>query len=105
MTTPDPDKTLMNFLPNRKQLWRDMLLLVGAACLLGPLVGPLVVSWINPTQAWGVGEVGDYSPGSVLLWGLAFLMFEAFFYVGWLMSRARRGWHERTADDWWNRQQ
>jgi hypothetical protein len=33
------------------------------------------------------------------------MMFEAFFYVGWLMSRARRGWHERTADDWWNRQQ
>jgi membrane protease YdiL (CAAX protease family) len=105
MTSPDTEKTPMDFLPNSKQLLRDMLLLVGAACLLGPLLGPLVVSWINPTQAWGVGEVGDYSPGSVLLWGLAFLMFEAFFYVGWLMSRARRGWNERAADDWWNRQQ
>lgn len=106
MTSPDTEKSLMNFLPNRRQLLRDILLLVGMACLLGPLVGPLVVSWINPTQAWGGGgQAGDYSPGSVLLWGLAFLMFEAFFYVGWLMSRASRGQHERVTDDWWNRQQ
>lgn len=105
MKPADTKKSPMDFLPNRKQLLRDMLVLVGLACLLGPLVGPLVVSWVNPTQAWGVGAVGDYSLGNVLLWGLAFVMFEAFFYVGWLMSRARRGWNERTVDDWWNRQQ
>ncbi|PWB58660.1 MAG: hypothetical protein C3F18_02160 [Nitrosomonadales bacterium] len=105
MTPTGHEKSPLDFLPDRKQLLRDLLVLVGLACLLGPLIGPIVVSWINPAQAWGSGEVGDYSPGSVLLWGLALLMFEAFFYVGWLMSRARRGWHERAADDWWNRQQ
>lgn len=106
MNSPDTEKNLLHFLPSRRQLLRDIVVLVGLACLLGPLVGPLVISWINPTQAWGGGgQVGDFSLGSMLLWGLAFLMFEAFFYVGWLMSRARRGWHERTVDDWWNRQQ
>lgn len=105
MTQTDTEKSPMNFLPNRRQLLRDMLVLVALACLLGPLVGPLVISWINPTQAWGVGGVGDYSPGSVLLWGGLFLMFEALFYVGWLVSRVSKGWRESAADDWWNRQQ
>jgi hypothetical protein len=105
MAPTSHDKSPLDFLPKRKQLWRDISLLVAAAALLGPLLGPVVIKWINPTQAWGVGEVGDYSLGSVLLWGMALLMFEAFFYIGWLMSRARRGWNERTEDDWWNRQQ
>lgn len=105
MTPPDAEKSLMDFLPNRRQLLRDIFLLVGNACLLGPLLGPMVVAWINPTQAWGAGQAGDYSLGGILMWGMALLMFEVFFYVGWLMSRARKGWHERTVDDWWNRQQ
>lgn len=105
MPPVDTEKSLLNSLPNRKILLRDMLVLAALACLLGPLIGPLVVSWINPTRAWGVGEVGDYSLGSVLLWGGLFLMFEALFYVGWLVSRASRGLHESATDDWWNRQQ
>lgn len=105
MNARDTEKTFLHFLPNRGQLRRDLLLLTTLAALLGPLVGPVVVSWVNPTQAWGVEGSGDYSPGSMLLWGLPFLMIEAFFYVGWLMSRARKGWNERTTDDWWNRQQ
>lgn len=103
MPKADTDKSLLNSLPNRKVLLRDMLVLAVLALLLGPLVGPLVVSWINPTRAWGVA--GDYSLGSVLLWGGVFLMFEALFYVGWLVSRASRGLHESATDDWWNRQQ
>lgn len=106
MKPADAEKNVMDFLPNRKQLWRDMLLLVGVAALLGPLIGPAVMAWVNPSEAWGVaGKVGDYSLGNVLLWGLAFFMIEGFFYTGWLMSRARRGYNEREADDWWNRQQ
>jgi len=84
---------------------RDILAQVALAFLLGPLVGPIVVSWFNPVQAWGGAGTGDYSPGSVLLWGLALLMFEAFFYTGWLISRARKGWNQRdSATAWWNQQ-
>lgn len=104
MTSNEIEKALPKFLPNRMQLLRDMALLVGFAALVGPLLGPLVVSWINPTQAWGVGEVGDYSFGSILLWGLALLMFEGFFYTAWLIHRGKQAARPAVADEWWNRQ-
>lgn len=105
MSQADTEKNVVKYLPGRKQLLRDIVVQVMLACVLGPLVGPFVVRWINPTQAWGVGAVGDYSPASVLLWGMAFLMFEAFIYTGWLISRARKGWGERETTEWWNQQQ
>lgn len=105
MTPSEAEKSLMNFLPNRKQVLRDMLVMVGLAGLLGPLLGPVVASWINPAQAWGGGQVGDYSLGSVLLWGLAFLMFEAFFYTAWLIRRGKQAMRPAVADEWWNRQE
>jgi hypothetical protein len=105
LESSEAEKSVLSFLPAKKELVRDILVQLVLACSLGPLLGPLVVSWINPVQAWGGAGIGDYSPGSVLLWGLAFMMFEALFYTGWLISRARRGWNERdSASAWWNQQ-
>ncbi len=92
----------MQYLPGKGKLALHLALLALAAFLLGPLLGPWVIRWINPTQAWGVAmQSGDYSPGNLLMWGLAFFMFEAFFYVGWLISRARRGWDEQHQASWY----
>jgi hypothetical protein len=104
LESSETEKSVLSFLPAKKELVRDILIQVVLACSLGPLVGPLVVSWINPVQAWGGAGIGDYSPGRPALW-LGFLMFEALFYTGWLISRARRGWNERDSSSaWWNQQ-
>lgn len=104
MQPPEVEQDLLKSLPTVGEVVRHLIALVAAACLLGPVAGPWLAGWINPAQVWGGGGVGDYSPMAVLQWGLAFLMFEAFFYTAWLVLRARKGRSARDADGWWNRQ-
>lgn len=95
-------QSITQFLPSKGKFALHLALLALAAFLLGPLLGPVLINWVNPTQAWGVATVsGDYSLGNLLMWGLAFLMIEAFFYIGWLISLARRGWNEQNQPTWY----
>lgn len=100
MNQPDIEQSLTRYLPSMRQAARHMIVLTVVACLLGPLLGPVVVSWFNPSQAWGAAQPGYHSAVEVMLWGLALLMFEAFFYAGWLIFRARKGWREHKASSW-----
>lgn len=95
-------QAITQYLPSKGKFALHLALLTLAAFLLGPLLGPIVMRWVNPTQAWGVSmQNGDYSPGNLLMWGLAFFMLEAFFYIGWLIARARKGWDEQNQASWY----
>lgn len=94
---------LFQYLPSGKQASIHFAAMFISSCLLGPLIGPVLSNWINPPQAWGIStRIGDYSLMNVFLWGLAFLMFEVFFYTGWLISLARKGWEKEQPKSWYN---
>lgn len=92
-------QALFRYLPSRRRFALHLALLLALAFLLGPLLGPWVMNWINPPQAWGAGGHAA-GLGDVLPWGMAFLMFEAFVYTGWLVVLARRGWDEAHTSSW-----
>lgn len=101
---PDNKKSaLSRYLPSGHQVMIHFITLFTLSCLIGPWVGPWLANMINPPTAWGITtKIGDYSPMNVLLWGFAFLMVEVFFYTGWLISRARKGWEEAQPKSWYN---
>lgn len=91
------------YLPSSRQVVIHLVAMITISSLLGPLLGPLLINWINPPQAWGVStSVGDYSLMNVLVWGLAMLMFEAFFYTAWLISLGRKSWEKDQPKSWYN---
>lgn len=91
------------YLPSGRQLAVHAVAIFMLSGLLGPLIGPLLIRWVNPPQAWGIATgTGDYSPMSVVLWGLAFTMIGAFFYTGWLIALARKGREEAQPKSWYN---
>jgi MFS family permease len=103
MDQQNKESVLSKYLPSSRQLVIHFIAMITLACLLGPLLGPWLIHSINPTQAWGVAaRVGDYSLLNVLLWGLAFLMFEALIYTGWLISLGRKGWEKEQPKSWYN---
>lgn len=97
------ESVLFKYLPSSRQLaahFGAMLLISG---LLGPVIGPWLINWINPPKAWGMAmHVGDYSPTNVLVWGFAFLMFEALFYTAWLIAMGRKGKEKTQPKSWYN---
>lgn len=73
------------------------------SCLVGPVLGPWIVSWINPSQVWSdVANPVIYSPMSILVWGLTFLMFGMFFYTGWLIKMGRLDRKKELPKAWYN---
>ncbi|OIR03244.1 hypothetical protein GALL_147640 [mine drainage metagenome] len=103
MVGQDKELGLFKYLPSGRRALIHFFVMLIVSCLLGPLIGPVLSNWINPPQAWGIStRIGDYSLMNVLLWGLAFLMFEVFFYTGWLISLARKGWEEGRPKSWYN---
>ena len=102
MEPKQTEKNLANYLPSQGTFALHLALMTLAAFVLGPLLGPIAINWINPTQAWGVTmQSGDYSVGKVILWGLAFLMFEALGYTAWIISHARKRWSEQNQQSSW----
>lgn len=103
MDQKNMESTLFKYLPSGRRVVMHFIILFVLSCLVGPLIGPWLTNWINPPQAWGItNKIGDYSPMNVLLWGFAFLMFEVFFYTGWLISLAKKGWEEARPKSWYN---
>ncbi|BCB27678.1 hypothetical protein SKTS_25640 [Sulfurimicrobium lacus] len=103
MDQQDKGSVLFKYLPSGRQVAMHLTAMATLSCLLGPWLGPLLVNWINPPQAWGyVSKVGDYSLLNVLLWGFAFLMFEAFIYTGWLIRLGRKSWEIAQPKSWYN---
>ena len=103
MVGQDKGPGLFKYLPSGRRASIHFFAMLIFSCLLGPLIGPVLSNWINPPQAWGIStRIGDYSLMNVFLWGLAFLMFEVFFYTGWLISLARKGWEEERPKSWYN---
>jgi len=103
MDQQNKERELFKYLPSSRQLAIHFIAMITLACLLGPLIGPWLITWINPTRAWGViARVGDYSPLNVLLWGFVLLMFEAIVYTGWLITQGRKGWEEAQPKSWYN---
>lgn len=70
------------------------------AGLGGPLIGPFILSFVNPAQPWGAAGAGDYTAGNIAVWGLAFIMVETILYTGWLVSRIRKGRDEAKSSSW-----
>ena len=93
----------LKYLPSARRVLIHLAILITLSCLLGPLLGPWLVNWINPPQAWGTAsKVGNYALMNVLTWGLAFMMFEAFFYIGWLIAQGRHDWEKAKPKSWYN---
>ena len=103
MEQQDKERVLLKYLPTSRQVLRHFAVMVTLSCLLGPLLGPLFINWINPPQVWGVtARIGDYSLMNVLLWGSACLMFEVFIYTGWLIALGRKDWEKEKPKSWYN---
>lgn len=100
MSQADTEKNLTRYLPNRRRVILDVVLMLVFAGLAGPLIGPFVLGFVNPTQAWGAAGPGVYTAGNVITWGLAFIMIEAILYTGWLVSRIRKGRDEAKSSSW-----
>ncbi len=103
MDQKDKESAVFKYLPSGRQVAIHFIILFTLSCLLGPWIGPWLTNWINPPTAWGITtKIGDYSLMNVLLWGFAFLMFEVFFYTGWLIALAKKGWEEAQPKSWYN---
>ncbi len=103
MDQQNKESVLFKYLPSSRQVVIHFTAMVTLSGLLGPLLGPLLINWINPPQAWGVtAKIGDYSLMNVLLWGFAFLMFEVFIYTGWLIALGKKGWEKEQPKSWYN---
>lgn len=103
MDQQDKESLLFKYLPSSRQVAIHFTAMTALSCLLGPWLGPLLINWINPPQAWGItSRIGDYSLMNVLLWGFAFLMFEAFIYTAWLIGLGRKGWEKAQPKSWYN---
>lgn len=103
MDQQNKERVLFKYLPSSREVTIHFIAMIMLSCLLGPLLGPWLINWINPPQAWGVtSRIGDYSLMNVLLWGFAFLMFEVFVYTGWLISLGRKGWERSQPKSWYN---
>lgn len=97
------ESAIFKYLPTGRQAVIHFAAMFTLSCLLGPWIGPVLANWINPPTAWGITtKIGDYSLKNVLLWGFAFLMVEVFFYTGWLISKAKKGWREAQPKSWYN---
>jgi hypothetical protein len=93
----------MKYLPTGRRLAIHFIALIAFACLLGPLLGSWLTNMINPPKAWGyIYGIGDYTPMNVMIWGFAFLMFEVFFYTGWLIKQGHRDWKKQQPKTWYN---
>lgn len=94
---------VFKYLPSGRQAASHFTILFALSCLIGPWIGPWLANWVNPPTVWGIlTKVGDYSPMNVLLWGCALLMIEVFFYTGWLIALAKKGWEEAQPKSWYN---
>lgn len=103
MPLKNTGNTSFKYLPSARRAGLHFFFLFTLSCLLGPWLGPWLINWINPPKAWGIAsKFGDYSLMNILLWGLTFLMFEVFFYTGWLITLARKGWEEAQPKSWYN---
>ncbi|ADE11366.1 hypothetical protein [Sideroxydans lithotrophicus] len=103
MDKQNKESALAKYLPSSRQVMIHFAIMFAFSCVLGPLIGPWLTNWINPPLAWGsTTRIGDYSMTSTLLWGFSFLMFEIFFYTGWLFTRAKKGWEEAQPKSWYN---
>lgn len=103
MDQQNKEKVMFKYLPSGRQVLTHFFVMMTVSCLLGPLLGPWLINWINPPQSWGItSRIGDYSPMNILLWGFALLMFEVFIYTGWLISLGRKGWEEAQPKSWYN---
>lgn len=100
MSQADTEKNLTRYLPNRRRMILDVVLMLVFAGLAGPLIGPFVLSFVNPAQSWGAAGAGNYTAGNIAVWGLAFIMVEAILYTGWLVSRIRKGRDEANSSSW-----
>ncbi len=103
MDPQSKETALFKHLPSSRQVVIHFTAMMTLSCLLGPLLGPLFINWINPPQVWGVtARIGDYSLMNVILWGSAFMMFEIFIYTGWLIALGRKGWKKEQPKSWYN---
>ena len=92
----------LKYLPTSRQVASHFVGMITLSGLIGPVLGPWLINWINPPKAWGVvSGIGDYTPMNILIWGLALLMFEVFFYTGWLMRQGRRDWEKEQPKSWY----
>ncbi len=92
----------MRNLPTSRRVAIHFFVMITLSGVIGPVMGPWLINWVNPPKAWGVASgIGDYTLKSVLIWGLALLMFEVFFYTGWLMRQARRDWEKEQPKSWY----
>ena len=77
------------FLPPVRRVVLHCLALAAASFIVGPLIG---VSFFNDPR----GQPLSLSVATVLVWGLAAVFIALFFYVGWLILRARRMYRDQV---------
>ena len=103
MDQQSKETAFLKHLPSSRQVIIHFAAMMTLSGLLGPLLGPVLINWINPPSAWGImTKIGDYSPMNVILWGSAFMMFEIFFYTGWIIALGRKGWEKEQPKSWYN---
>jgi uncharacterized membrane protein len=93
----------LKHMPSGRQAAIHFAVMAAVSGIVGPLLGPVIVNYVNPPTAWGImTKIGDYSPGNILLWGAGTMMFVVFFYTGWLLAQGRRDWKKAQPKAWYN---
>ena len=86
------EQSIRNHLPKPRRVLLHAVLLVAAAYLLGPWLGPLLFGFIDPQSTWGRGQ--GYQVGDMFNWGTLFLVAELLVYTAWIIRQGRKGWEE-----------
>lgn len=79
--------TVSTFLPPTRTILRHVAVIAVLSMIGGPLVGLYVY---NAPR----GEMLTLSLSTGLGWGISFAFVAGFVYVGWLLSRAWKGYHK-----------
>ncbi len=97
------EKVPRKYLPSGRLAAVHLAVMAILSGIAGPLLGPVIVNYVNPPTAWGMmTKIGDYSPGNVILWGSGCLMIVVFFYTAWLLRQGRKDWKNAQPKAWYN---
>lgn len=86
------EQSIRNRLPPLRRILLHVAVMVAAAYLIGPWLGPQLFGLAGPQSTWGRGQA--YNISDVGNWGTFFLMIELFAYTAWIMKQGRKGYDE-----------
>ncbi|MBS4099587.1 MAG: hypothetical protein KGZ83_22505 [Sulfuricella sp.] len=86
------EQSIRNHLPSVRRVLLHAVLMMVAAYLAGPWLGPRLFGFVDPQSTWGRGQA--YQVGDVLNWGTLFLMVELLVYTAWIIRQGRKGYDE-----------